>query len=268
MLRVPGTGDQSLQKQRAAGADIHIIASPMDVVALAAAHPSKEVVFMAIGFETTAPAVAAAIMNAKKKEVKNLSVFSAHKIVPPAIDALLSDPRLQIDGFVCPGHVSIITGADAYNGIGRTGKAAVITGFEPVDILEGIMMMVGQCLDESYSVEIQYERGVRREGNHKARQAMEEVFATADGHWRGLGTIAGSGLVLRHEYAAFDVRQRFDIPRFDSPEPKGCACGEILRGIRTPDGCPLFRRVCTPLHPVGPCMVSSEGTCAAYYKYN
>ncbi|MDD5168988.1 MAG: hydrogenase formation protein HypD [Syntrophales bacterium] len=268
MLRVPGTGTASLQKQRAAGVDVRIISSPMDIVALAQAHPERQVVFMGIGFETTAPAVAASIMAARKKKIGNLRLFSVHKIVPPAIDALLSDPLLRLDGFICPGHVSVIIGADAYNAITAAGKAAVITGFEPVDILEGILMMIRQCLTEKYTVEIQYGRGVKREGNLKARQVMNDVFEAADGYWRGLGIIPGSGLALRRDYARFDVHGYFDILVFDSTEPKGCACGDILRGIKAPEGCPLFRRVCTPLNPIGPCMVSSEGTCAAYYKYH
>jgi hydrogenase expression/formation protein HypD len=268
MLRVPGTQSASLQKLRASGADIRVIASPLDVIPLAQSHTDREVVFMAIGFETTAPAVAAAIVSAEKKGVKNLRVFSVHKTVPRAIEALLNDQELQVDGFICPGHVSTIIGADAYRGITSANRAAVITGFEPVDILEGILMMLGQCLDKAYTVEIEYGRGVKREGNLRARQVMMDVFEEADGYWRGLGVIPGSGLALREIYGDFDVHRRFRIPAFHSREPKGCACGDILRGIRTPEGCPLFRKVCTPVNPIGPCMVSSEGTCAAYFKYH
>lgn len=268
MLRVPGTGGGSLQKLRAAGADIHVIASPLDVIPLAQAHSDRTVVFMGIGFETTAPAVAAAIVLADKKGIQNLCVFSVHKTVPPAIRALLDDPLLQVDGFLCPGHVSTIIGADAYRDITNAGRAAVITGFEPVDILEGILMMLEQCLAGAYTVEIEYGRGVKREGNLKARQVMMEVFKEDDSYWRGLGMIPRSGLVLRDRFSHLDINRHFSIPEFQSGEPKGCACGEILRGIRMPDGCPLFREVCTPANPIGPCMVSSEGTCAAYYKYH
>ncbi len=268
MLRVPGSECASLQKLRAAGADIRVISSPLDVIPLAQNHTDREIIFMAIGFETTAPAVAAAIASAGKKGIRNLHVFSVHKTVPRAIEALLNDPQLQVDGFICPGHVSTIIGADAYQGIASANRAAVITGFEPVDILEGILMMLGQCLDKAYAVEIEYGRGVKREGNLRARQVMMDVFEETDGYWRGLGVIPGSGLVLRDTYEAFDVRQHFRIPVFHSSEPKGCACGDILRGIRTPEGCPLFRKMCTPVNPIGPCMVSSEGTCAAYFKYH
>jgi len=268
MLRVPGTEGMSLQKLRASGADIRVIASPLDVIPLAQSNTDRAVVFMAIGFETTAPAVASAILSAGGKGISNLRVFSVHKTVPRAIDALLNDPQLQVDGFICPGHVSTIIGADAYRNIPLANRAAVITGFEPVDILEGILMMLKQCLDRTYAVEIAYERGVKREGNLRARQVMMDVFEEADGYWRGLGVIPGSGLVLRDAYKDFSVHQHFRIPVFSSREPKGCACGDILRGIRMPEGCPLFRTVCTPVNPVGPCMVSSEGTCAAYFKYH
>ncbi len=268
MLRVPGTGDESLQKLRAAGADIRVVASPLEAVALAERHADREVLFMGIGFETTTPAVAAAIMAARERGIGNLSLFSAHKSVPPAIDALLSDPLLQVDGFLCPGHVSTIIGAEAYRSIPDAGRAAVITGFEPVDILSGILMILEQCRDERYSVEIQYRRGVHREGNRKARQIMMEVFEETDGSWRGLGDIPKSGLALREAYGDFDAHRRFVIPPFDSVEPPGCACGDILRGIRAPDGCPLFGTVCTPQNPVGPCMVSSEGSCSASFRYH
>jgi hydrogenase expression/formation protein HypD len=268
MLRVPGTEMVSLQKLRASGADVRVVASPLDIITLAETHAGRDVLFMGIGFETTAPAVAAAMMTARTKGIRNLSLLSVHKTVPAAIDALLNDPHLQVDGFICPGHVSTIIGADAYHAIPEAGRASVITGFEPVDILEGILMIIRQCLAEKYTVAIQYGRGVKREGNVKARQIMRDVFEETDGSWRGLGVIPMSGLALRDAYLAFDARERFDIPSFNSIEPQDCACGDILRGIKSPDGCPLFGRVCTPLTPVGPCMVSSEGTCSAYFKYH
>ncbi len=268
MLRVPGTGGVSLQKLRASGSDIRVISSPLDALTLAEMHANRQVLFMGIGFETTTPAVAAAIATAHRNGIQNFSVFSAHKSVPPAINALLRDPLLKVDGFLCPGHVSTIIGADAYGAIPEAGLAAVITGFEPVDILAGILMILNQCAEGRYAVEIQYRRGVQREGNRRALQIMGEVFGETDGYWRGLGPIPGSGLALREAYHAFDARRQFAIPSFDSVDPPGCACGDILRGIRSPEGCPLFRRVCTPVNPVGPCMVSSEGTCSAYYKYH
>jgi hydrogenase expression/formation protein HypD len=268
MLRVPGTGGDSLQKLRAFGADIRVIASPRDAVTLAGRHPEREVILMGIGFETTAPAVAAAVSSAREKALRNFSVLSVHKTVPPAIDALLNDPLLRVDGFICPGHVSTIIGAEAYQVIPAAGRAAVITGFEPLDILEGILMILRQCLDLKYTVEIQYRRGVKREGNRKARQIMMEVFEQRDASWRGLGVIPRSGLAFREAYRGFDARCRFAIPSFASREPDGCACGEVLRGIRAPEQCPLFRTVCGPTNPIGPCMVSSEGTCAAHYQYS
>ena len=268
MLRVPGAEGISLQTLRASGADIRVIASPTDAVDLARMNPRREVLFMGIGFETTTPAVAAVIMAARKNGVNNLSLFSAHKSVPPAIDALLQDPLLQVDGFLCPGHVSTIIGADAYRAIPDAGRAAVVTGFEPVDILAGILMILEQCSSGRYAVEIQYRRAVSRKGNPRARQIMGDIFEETDGHWRGLGDIPKSGLALREAYHGFDARRRFAIPSFDAVEPPGCACGDILRGLRSPDGCALFRTVCTPLNPVGPCMVSSEGTCSAYFKYH
>lgn len=267
MLRVPGTGGRNLQQLRSEGADIRIVTSAADCLAMALADPGREIVFMGIGFETTSPTIAATVAMAQKKRLKNFSVFSVHKIIPPAIQALIADPALKLDGFLCPGHVSIITGAEAYRAITEAGLAAVITGFEPVDVLEGIYLLLRQLQETAKEVIIQYDRGVKPQGNRKARELLESVFKPFDARWRGLGTIAGSGLAFRDSFSAFDALRKFSVPRLDSEDIKGCRCGDILRGIIEPPACPLFKKVCTPRNPTGPCMVSSEGACAAYYRY-
>jgi len=267
MLRVPGTGGSNLQALRAAGAEIRVVTSAADCFTLAEKHPSKEIVFMGIGFETTSPTVAAVVAACRKRGVRNVSVFSVHKLIPPAIKALLDDPALAIDGFLCPGHVSIMIGADAYRCITAAGRAAVITGFEPVDILEGIFMLLEQLLTGAMQVANQYPRGVNPAGNRKAMDVLSEVFTAAPARWRGLGVIPETGLVFRQNYRAFDALEKFAVPEIVSEEMGGCRCGDILRGIIAPPDCPLFRKSCTPTNPAGPCMVSSEGTCAAYYKY-
>ncbi len=271
MVRVPGSGGRSLQKLRAEGADIRIISSAMQAADFALQVPERVIVLMGIGFETTAPTVASAVLGWQKKNLKNVCLYSVHKLVPPALKALVDDaglrPELKIDGFICPGHVSTITGTAAYSVITEAGRAAAITGFEPSDILQGILMILKQIAEGRPGVEIQYSRGVSGNGNPRARQVMDSVFRTADAEWRGLGMIPGSGLALRDEYAVFDAGARFEIPPLKSTEPPGCRCGDILRGIREPAGCPLFKKACTPASPVGPCMVSSEGTCAAHFKY-
>ena len=265
MLRVPGTGFNSLQKVRAAGADVRIASSASESLAIARENPGKEVVFMGIGFETTTPTVASMVKTLRAQGVRNVSVFCAHKVVPPAIGALLDDPGLALDAFLCPGHVSTILGTQAYGEIPRRGCAAVITGFEPVDILEGIYLILGQIVRKEYFVEIQYKRGVSPRGNPRARALMDEVFGPVDARWRGLGVIPASGLAFREEYRDFDARGRFEIPEIQSREETACRCGEILKGMIAPPECPLFGKACTPDNPVGPCMVSHEGTCSAYY---
>ncbi|OPY05678.1 MAG: Hydrogenase isoenzymes formation protein HypD [Syntrophus sp. PtaB.Bin001] len=267
MLRVPGTGGQSLQRLRATGADVRIISSALDALRLAEENPKKDTVLLGIGFETTAPTVASTLLMARNKDLKNFFVFSVHKTVPPAISALLGDPELNIDGFLCPGHVSVITGKDAYRIIPEANRAAVITGFEPVDIIEGILLILRQIVENHFEVAIQYARGVKKDGNLPARQIMAEVFEPSDATWRGLGTIPGSGLSIREDFKFFDALNKFSIPEFSSAEFDGCRCGDILRGVMSPPDCRLFRKVCTPTSPIGPCMVSGEGTCAAYIKY-
>jgi len=268
MLRVPGSDGKSLQKKRAEGADVRVVASADECIGIALSHPTKEVVMMGIGFETTAPTLAAVISTCRKNNIRNFSVFSVHKIVPPAICVLLADPDLKIDGFLCPGHVSTMIGANAYRMIPDAGRAAVIAGFEPVDILESIWMLLQQIESQKYDVAIQYSRGIKPEGNLRAMALLRSVFRIADSDWRGLGIIPQSGLTIREEFSAFDTLKKFHAPDIAISDIPGCGCGDILRGIKEPEDCPLFKKVCTPANPVGPCMVSSEGTCSTYYKYS
>ncbi|MGO9145434.1 MAG: hydrogenase formation protein HypD [Desulfomonilia bacterium] len=266
MLRVPGSGGNSLQKIRAQGADVRVVASTIEAIEVAEQNPAKEVIFMGIGFETTSPTVASMVKTCLKKNIRNLSIFSVHKIIPPAIKVLLDDPELVIDGFICPGHVSTIIGFEGYTEIPKRGRAAVITGFEPVDILEGIYMILGQIAQINFAIENQYSRAVKPEGNTKAKEMLKEVFMSVPAEWRGLGVIDGSGLVFKDVFASFNALARFDVPIMESSDIMGCMCGSILRGIATPHECPLFRHACNPQNPIGPCMVSREGTCSTYYK--
>jgi hydrogenase expression/formation protein HypD len=226
------------------------------------------VVFLGVGFETTAPTVAAAILAAGQQGLENFFVISAHKIVPPALTALATG-RTNIDGFLLPGHVSVIIGLDAYRPFFEANQVpCVVAGFEPADLLQGIAMLVDQIETGQPALENAYARAVTVAGNVKAVNVMNAVFQVADADWRGIGTIAASGLAIRDEYAAFDAVKAFGIRLQPVPEPKGCACGEILTGMKIPPQCPLYKTVCNPMAPVGPCMVSSEGTCAAYYRYH
>jgi len=268
MLRVPGSAS-SLQNEQARGATVKMVYSTMDALSLAGDNPHRKVVFLGIGFETTAPTVAAAIRTAHEQGLNNFSVLSAHKLLPPAMDALLSGGDLAIDGFICPGHVTTIIGTSSYERVaGEYHIPCVVTGFEPVDILEGVLMLVEQAEKGRADVEIQYLRGARPEGNRAALALMDQVFEPCDSPWRGLGIIPGSGLAIREAYAAHDARRRFDVQVPPAKEPPGCRCADVLRGAARPVDCRLFRKVCTPRTPVGPCMVSSEGTCAAYFKYH
>jgi len=268
MIRVPGSSS-SLKNEQARGATVKMVYSTFDALKLAADNPGQEVVFLGIGFETTAPTVAAAIKTAHEKRLKNFSVLSAHKRLPPAMDALLSGGDLAIDGFICPGHVTTIIGTSSYEKVvERYHTPCVVTGFEPVDILEGICMLVEQAEEGRAHVQIQYARGASPEGNRTALGLMDEVFEPCDSPWRGLGTIPRSGLAIRRTYSDHDAGTRFDIDVPPAKEPAGCRCAEILRGAARPTDCRMFRKMCTPLRPIGPCMVSSEGTCAAYFKYH
>jgi hydrogenase expression/formation protein HypD len=268
MVRVPGS-ESSLQKEKGRGADVRMVYSTMDSLQIAQHNPDKEVVFLGVGFETTAPTIAAAVLAAEAQGTENFSVLSSHKLLPPAMDALLSGEDLDVSGFMCPGHVSTIIGTAAYEAVAaQYHTPCVVMGFEPLDILQGVYMLVSQIEEGEARVEIQYRRAVAPEGNRNALKTMNRVFEPCDAPWRGLGVIPKSGLSFRDSYRAFDAEALFDLNVPDSPEPPGCKCGDILRGVKKPVECKLFRNFCTPENPVGPCMVSSEGTCAAYYKYS
>jgi hydrogenase expression/formation protein HypD len=267
MMRVPGRRE-SLAEARADGADVRIVYSPLDALALAQNNPSREVVFFATGFETTSPLAAGTLLEAEKRGVPNFSLFSVHKTVPPALAALLGSGEVQVDGFILPGHVCTVTGTAPFEFLPlRFGKAAVVTGFDAVDILSGIAMLLAQLAAGLPRVEIQYTKVVRPGGNPRAREILDRYFEPADAHWRGIGTIPGSGLDLRPAFASRDAVRRFGLARPDVPDPAACQCGAVLKGIKSPPDCKLFGKACTPDRPVGACMVSSEGSCAAFYKY-
>jgi len=267
MVRVPGSYS-SLQRIKADGADVRIVYSTMDALEIAKANPTKKVVFIGIGFETTAPTIAASILKACLEKIENFYVLSLNKLTPPVMKALLDSGEVKLDGIVCPGHVSVIIGSHPYEFIPRDyGVACVISGFEPLDILLCIDKLVEQIEKREPRVEIAYPRGVKPEGNKRAKQLMEEVFEIGAANWRGIGIVPGSGLIIRKQYEQFDADKAFPVKLEPAKEPKGCRCGDIIRGAATPLECQLFRKVCTPDSPVGPCMVSSEGACAAYYLY-
>ena len=267
MTRVPGS-TSSLLKEQAKGADVRIVYSPLDALRIAAETPERQVIFVGVGFETTTPAVAVAIRRAAAQGLANFTIFAAHKNMPGALEAIINDPQLKLDALILPGHVSTIIGMEPYRFLAeKYGIPGVITGFEAVDVLQGIAMIMRQLHEGRAEIEIAYARGVSPEGNPVARAAIDEVFETCTATWRGLGDIPGSGYRIREEFAAYDAVRRFTPEVEPTQEPKGCRCGDVLRGIMAPDACPLFRRVCTPENPVGPCMVSSEGSCAAYYRY-
>lgn len=267
LMRVPGS-NSSLQKERAKGQDIRMVYSAFDALEIAKINPDKEVVFLGVGFETTAPTIAASVLSAQVMNLTNFSVISAHKQVVPALTALLQTKEVNINGFLLPGHVSVIIGAGAYRGFVKNYPIpCVIAGFEPVDILTGIHMLVKQIETGKKDLENAYPRAVTEEGNVKAQTLLNTVFQTGNATWRGIGPIPDSGLFFQKAYEAFDSTRRFQISYQQTPEPKGCACGEVLIGVKTPLDCALYKKTCTPIHPVGPCMVSSEGICAAYDKY-
>lgn len=267
MMRVPGSST-SLLREKACGADVRIVYSPLDAVSIAEKNPGKRVVFLGVGFETTAPTIAASILDAGKREVNNFFVLCAHKTMPQAMSALTADPDLQIDGYLCPAHVSTIIGANAYIPLSAARRIpCVITGFEPVDILQGIAMLVRQITEKEARVDNQYSRFVRPGGNPQALDILQRVFEPCDARWRGLGVIPGSGLAIREVFARFDIEKVLNIETEVPHEPAGCRCGEILMGKIVPSDCPLFGKACTPEEPVGACMVSSEGVCSAAFKY-
>ncbi|MDO8670955.1 MAG: hydrogenase formation protein HypD [Dehalococcoidia bacterium] len=267
MIKVPGTR-ANLQVERAKGADIRVVYSPADALGICEANPDKNVVFFGIGFETTTPPIALVVKEALRRNLVNFFLLSVHKVMPPPLEALLQEGVVAIDGLLLPGHVSTIIGARPYDFIAeKYCVPAVISGFEPLDILQSIHMLVDQIHESRAGIEIQYSRVVKPEGNRLAQKAVVEVFEACDANWRGLGVIPLSGLKLRAKYDRFDAEQAFDLDVGYSRDPAGCSCGEILRGAISPLECKLFANGCTPDHPIGPCMVSSEGTCAAYYLY-
>jgi hydrogenase expression/formation protein HypD len=267
MIRVPGTTN-SLAQARAAGADVQIVYSPMDALTLAQKEPERLVVFLSVGFETTTPTIAATILEAARKKIDNFCIFPANKIMPPPLDVLMQDPQLQVDSLLCPGHVSIIAGADSFRFlVDKYGLACAVAGFEPTDILSAILALVNQVQAEKPVVENCYGRVVTPEGNIRARELVDRVFVPVDSEWRGLGIIRASGLALRRKFEQYDVTKRLGVVIAPSTEPRGCRCGGILKGICAPPDCPLFGKRCSPGSPVGPCMVSSEGTCAAWHRF-
>jgi hydrogenase expression/formation protein HypD len=301
MIRVPGSTiwdaetqerkrANSLERQRVDGADVRVVYSVLDAMDIARNNPTKRVVFFGIGFETTAPSIALSIRLAKEEGLDNFFVYSCHKLIPQALKALLESGEVRIDGFICPGHVSTIIGTKPYEFIAKQYHIpCVITGFEPIDILQAVLMLVKAR--KQARVEIQYTRAVKPEGNVAAQRILSEVFEPTDAEWRGIGVIPASGLSIRQEYNKFDASMVFEMPHDIShvgvgskptlilgssptlilgskPTLSGCICGKILRGIAIPSDCLLFGKACTPEEPIGACMVSSEGTCAAYYKYS
>ncbi len=282
MVRVPGTNG-SLAQAKAEGADVRILYTPFETLRLAEENPRQEVVFLSVGFETTAPLIAAAVKEAARREQRNLSFLVLHKLLPPVMKALLGDlPAMagssfsppanrespSLDGFLMPGHVCAILGVEPFRFLGeRYHLPGVVAGFEVDDILLALWMLQRQRRQGRTEMEIAYRRAVRAEGNRTAQHLLEEAFQPVEARWRGIGAIPGSGLALRRTFSTYDARKRFPLQVEPAPDPLGCACGAVLRGVLSPPQCPLFGGVCTPQNPVGPCMVSSEGSCAASYRY-
>jgi len=268
MLRVPGSS-QDLLMVKAAGGDVRIVYSPLEAVKIARQNPDRQVVFFAVGFETTAPGNAMAIMQAAREGLPNFSELVSHVLVPPAMEALLAAPTNRVQGYLAAGHVCTVMGWEEYEPIAEKYRVPIVpTGFEPLDILAGILMVVRQLEAGRYAVENQYVRAVRRQGNRLARQTIEQVFKVVDRQWRGLGLLAASGLQIRDRYAAFDAEKKFRVDEIQTRESTLCISGAVLQGLKKPRQCPAFGRECTPRHPLGATMVSSEGACAAYIKYN
>jgi hydrogenase expression/formation protein HypD len=266
LIRVPGSFS-SLEKEKGCGRDIRIVYSVMESLSIAEQNPNKQVVFLGIGFETTAPASAAAVKEARIKKFKNFTLLSAHKIMPPVMSAIVEE-GVEINGFIAPGHVSAITGIGMYRDFpSHYGLGVVVSGFEPADILQSILMLVNQAEKGTPLLENEYKRVVKEQGNTVAMNLLHEVFQPVEDEWRGIGIIPGSGLGLCEEFSEFDASRKFSIPVLKSLEPHGCICGEILRGRKTPGDCPLFKKTCSPGNPVGACMVSSEGTCSTWFTY-
>jgi hydrogenase expression/formation protein HypD len=267
MARVPGS-TSSLLYEQARGATIKVVYSPLDALAIAEKNPERTIVFLGVGFETTTPTIAGAILQASRRGVDNFLVLTSHKTIPEAMAVLTSDPELQVDGYLCPAHVSAIIGANAYLPLAEQYKVpCVVTGFEPIDVLRGVLMLAKQIVRGECKVENEYSRVVLPAGNAKARELLYRIFEPCDANWRGIGVIPKSGLRIREEFARYDAARQLEVSVEEPVEHQGCLCGEILKGKVRPHDCPLFRTVCTPEAPIGACMVSSEGTCAAEYKY-
>lgn len=267
LIRVPGSSS-SLDKEKAAGRQIKLVYSILDAIRIAEDNKDKNVIFLGIGFETTAPTSAAGIQIAKEKGLNNFTVFSSHKIMPPALGALIDD-GVQLSGYIAPGHVSTITGSKIYSGIAeKYGLSIVVSGFEPADIMQSILMLVKQQEQNDPKVEIQYKRVVTHQGNILAQKALDDVFELREDWWRGLGNIPASGLGINDNYADFDAEKKYSVEVEETREEKGCICGLILKGQKKPKDCNLYGKTCNPVNPIGACMVSSEGACHAYYKYN
>jgi hydrogenase expression/formation protein HypD len=268
MMRVPGS-KTSLFDAKAAGADVRMVYSPLDVLKIAKKNPDRRVVFLGLGFETTAPSTALTVLQAAKDGVENFSVFCNHIMIVPTLKAILDSPELTIDGFVGPGHVSTVIGTRVYEFVANEyGKPLVVSGFEPLDILQSVYMIVKQIVEGRAEIENQYSRVVLRDGNRRAMEVLFEVFEPREYfEWRGLGSIPRSGMKLRSKFAAFDAELLFPVPGLRIADPKACQCGEILKGVKKPWECKVFGTACTPETPIGSCMVSSEGACAAYYNF-
>ncbi|MFH1459068.1 MAG: hydrogenase formation protein HypD [Candidatus Omnitrophota bacterium] len=265
MMQVPGT-EVSLEQMKAQGRDVRVVYSALDALEIAKTN-NENVIHIAVGFETTAPTIAAVLKRAKQEKVNNFYVLSANKIVPPALECLVACAKSRINAFILPGHVSAIIGAKPYQFLAdKYNKPCVIAGFEPVDILQAIAMLCKQIVEQKSRIEIQYTRCVQREGNILAQKILREVFEVRDAQWRGLGVMKKSGFFLNKNYAGFEARENFKV-KIPKPKKTPCRCGDVLQGVILPPECKLFQNKCTPENPIGPCMVSTEGTCAAYYRY-
>lgn len=267
MIKVPGSA-ATLEKARSEGSDIRIIYSPLELLDLAKNNPGKNIVFAGVGFETTSPLIAAVVIRARKKNIKNLFIFPAFKVIPPALRLIVNNKHSRVNGFLLPGHVSVIIGSRPYEFLSKEyGLSGVISGFEPVDILYSIYLILKQGHQNRPKIEIQYRRTISQSGNTKARELLNEVFEKGASNWRAIGNIPDSGLIFNKNYKNFCAKSKFNIKTGKARERKNCLCGQILLGLTSPKDCPLFAKICAPQNAVGPCMVSSEGTCAAYYKY-
>ena len=267
MIRVPGSRE-SLQDAKASGGDVRLVYSTLDALQIARQNPDRPVVFLGVGFETTAPTVAAAILQAQAQMLENFSVLSLHKLTPPATRAILDSGEIALDGVIGPGHVTTIIGADAWGFLPSDyGIPVAVAGFEPLDILRAVADLVDMIEDQEPGVSNSYARSVSQQGNPTAVEVMERAFEGRPADWRGLGTVPASGLSIRPEFGQFDAARIYQIDPGPTREHKGCLCGDVLRGTVTPPQCPLFGKACTPIRPIGPCMVSAEGACAAYYQY-